>query len=612
MTLLLPLAVLLPALVIGAILLLHALRGHSRRVRVPALFLWTDLPPAASGLDRLRRPPFSLLLALQLLAAAALGLALMRPGRLLGHQPRQVALVLDASASMQAGDVANTRFAAARAEALRRLDRLDGSDRVILVRAGTTATLLAEGSPRAVRPALLAARPGSGTAALGDALALAETAIAVKPGRPGSVVVLTDGAFEPLAPVGALAAPVTFVPVAGAGGGNQAIASVAVKAQPSGQGREAYVELINSAAEPVRAPVEVLDAASGQPVAERQVALPARGSAGLVVALPDWLSRLAVRLGAGDSLALDDQAEAGAPGGSPRDVLLVSATPDALRRALEAIPTVRLRVVSPRGFDAAADSTDLTVLDGVLPDRLPPGPLLLVDPPAGNPLLAPAASAAPLTTIDQTSPLLQGVDVAALELDTSPGLAVPAWARAVVSSGQAGLLLDGRLDGRAIVVLAFDPAQDGRDKSLAFPLLISNAVSELLAGEEMAIAPGQPVTLPAPASGRALLIRPDGSREPLSASRSASGSALTITGTDQVGRYRLVDAADPSRVLGGFAVNLLDPVESDIQPRASLAPLAANLTAVHVKPVVAEWWWALAALGLVLLGLEWLVFARRA
>ena len=62
-----------------AIYVVHWLFGSRRRVRVPAIFLWAELPQAPTGRSRRRRPPFSLLLLLQLLAATLAALALARP-----------------------------------------------------------------------------------------------------------------------------------------------------------------------------------------------------------------------------------------------------------------------------------------------------------------------------------------------------------------------------------------------------------------------------------------------------------------------------------------------------------------------------------------------------
>src|SRR5437764_15227562 len=115
LTLLAPLA-LAALLVMPAIYLVHVLHGSRKRIHVPALFLWADLPRASAGKRRRRWPPLTLLLVLQLLAGMIAAFALARPA-LSSDPPRHLAVILDASASMQATDVAPTRFAAAKRRA---------------------------------------------------------------------------------------------------------------------------------------------------------------------------------------------------------------------------------------------------------------------------------------------------------------------------------------------------------------------------------------------------------------------------------------------------------------------------------------------------------------
>jgi hypothetical protein len=65
---------------------------------------------------------------------------------------------------------------------------------------------------------------------------------------------------------------------------------------------------------------------------------------------------------------------------------------------------------------------------------------------------------------------------------------VPGWANVVLGTVQGPLVLAGRLEGHPTVALTFDPTLSGLEKSLAYPLLISNATRYLLAPAE---APGE-------------------------------------------------------------------------------------------------------------------------
>lgn len=534
MSFLVPLA-LVALLVVPAIYLMHLLRGSRRRVRVPALFLWADLPRVPSGRTQRRWPPFSLLLLLQLVAGAVAAFALARPVSP-SDPPLHVALVLDASGSMLATDVSPSRFDVARARALERLGGLKSTDIVTVVRAGSEATLLASGPRDSVRSSLQSAQAGSGSAALRDALALASSQIQTTPDRRGEIVLITDLAFAPPEPVGVLAAPVEVVAVGG-GSENQAIAALQVRMDPSGRAQTAFVDVVNEAEHAVRVPMRMTG--DDAPLDQQDVDLPPRGHVRLSVPLPTDVRRIAVRLLGKDALPQDDTAEAIAPGGPPREVLLSGRAGPSLRRALESIPFVRLRVGEPTG------PTDLTVLEATLPPTLPPGPLLLVDPPANSARLL-GVGLGSGARVEPTHALLQGLDLGALQTENPSVGGVPGWAKVIFGTLQGPLIIEGRLDGRPTVALTFDPSVSGLDKSLAFPLLISNATSYLLAQAE------SPAVLQTPSFDRS---------------------------------------------------------ESDITPRQ--APTFASAAQTDPSAGYNERWPWLVAAVIVILSLEWLVFARR-
>src|SRR5919202_3406104 len=111
MIFLLPLG-LLALLTLPIILVLHLLRERRRRVAVPSLLHWLNVPRRREG-QRIRRLPLTLLLLLHLLIAGLLGLAIGRPqifGALSGGN-RQLIVVLDTSTSMAAREGTKTRFA---------------------------------------------------------------------------------------------------------------------------------------------------------------------------------------------------------------------------------------------------------------------------------------------------------------------------------------------------------------------------------------------------------------------------------------------------------------------------------------------------------------------
>ena len=153
MTFLLPLG-LLALLTIPVVLLLHLLRERRRRVAVPSLLHWQNLPRKHEG-ERIRRLPLTLLLLLHLLVATLIGLALGQPQLVgaLGGAARQMAIIIDTSTSMAARDGGSTRFTLARERARALLSGMGSGDRAILIAAGPTARVVASGSGRSSRAA---------------------------------------------------------------------------------------------------------------------------------------------------------------------------------------------------------------------------------------------------------------------------------------------------------------------------------------------------------------------------------------------------------------------------------------------------------------------------
>jgi Ca-activated chloride channel homolog len=592
--------------VVPAIYLIHLFRGSQKRVRVPATFLWSSLPKGLSSRNRRRLPPLRLLLLLQLLGAAALAFALGRPVSLVAAN-RHLAIVLDASGSMQAGDVGESRFATARARALERVGTLSDGDTATLVHAGIAAAVVESGEPGRVRRALGAAEPGAGSGALREAIAIASHQVATTPEKHGEILVVTDGAFPELESVGALNAPVEFLSVGG-GSGNQAIVGLEARPQPTGRSQEALVTLANYEDRAVRVPMRALG--DDLLLESREVDLPANGLARVTLTLPTETGRVTVQLAGRDALSLDDIAEVTTPSARPREVRLVSRFPAPLQHALQAISYVRLSVANP---DQPSDgaTVDLTVLDGVLPAPLPPGPLLIVNPPSGATALRVRGEVRDVQTtyFEPDHPLLLGVDAPSLQIGKAARMDPPTWARVVMGATRAPLVLDGQLEGRPVVVFAFDSLLSGLEKSLAFPLLTSNAVTYLVnGGLGPNVSPGETLTLPTPSGGSgALLVRPDGTLEELA----AGGGALRISHTNEVGRYSVLDSSG-GQVLRMFSVNLEDAAESDIRPRALDGLAATQTAATSATPQPGtEWWRLLVGAAVLLLSLEWLVFSRR-
>jgi hypothetical protein len=325
--------------------------------------------------------------------------------------------------------------------------------------------------------------------------------------------------------------------------------------------------------------------------------------------VPAGARRVAVRLAGGDSLAADDFAEVSVDIGFVRRVLLVTRRPEALERALRAIPDLKVDTVSPDRYDGSG--AEIVVLDGVVPQPLPTGQLIVVGPPSGQSLLPvrPEIQGVQFSDFDPRHPLLQAVDLSAVRLAKATPFQTPSWARVVAEAPGGPLILEGREEGRSVIGLGFEPSASGIDRMIAFPLLVANAIS-FLGGGDLApsLAPGRTVALPVPPGVSSVSLEtPDGEQRRLTPEQ----GSVRLEEIERPGRYALretgVGAGEP-RV---FAVNVADAAES------AIAPHPRQPVTVPPKPgddqivTPLEIWPFLVGGALLVLVFEWWRFGQR-
>ena len=212
-------------LALAAVLAFYLLKRQYEERTVPSTYLWRMAlrdESASRPLERLRR---SLLLILQLLAAALFALALMRPA-LPGHTAGEFVIVLDASASMQAADeTGRTRMEEARQRAEELVRGLNALDRVTVLRAGTNVDVLTSRADRQTAiAAIRAAQSGSGGARMEEALSLARAMAQEIEGL--GICVFSDASIAPVEGASLYAV--------GAAAENRALVSLAVEETASG------------------------------------------------------------------------------------------------------------------------------------------------------------------------------------------------------------------------------------------------------------------------------------------------------------------------------------------------------------------------------------------
>lgn len=635
MTFLAPLGLFL-ALSILVLIAFHLLKVQPASREVGSTYLWERLLPDVAAHQPWQKPRFPPLFFIQLAFLLALIFAVARPAILtLAGESASVVFVLDATASMSATDVQPSRFVQAREAARSAISSLsDGSKGTLMLVGAQASVVVAEASDRAeLLAALDRAQPTDAPNDLGEALRLAVTL--VKQGAEGNqarVEVFTDGAFDLPSDLAALDAPIVWHNV-GRDAPNRAITAFSARADPQNRRRQHVFLRVEETGLRARetglrveetgqrtqriAPDEreatvILDV-DGQTLESRPLAFDATGVAETVFeGIPDGARIIAARLGSPDALVADDQATLVLERPRETRVLLVSRGNVFLEKAVGLLPDVRLDRIAPRRFGAIVpEDYDVLIYDADVPDVVPSRPTLIVNP-ASSPFLPVEGQLRrpSVTSWDRDHPVLQHVDLSEVRLSRAPAIQAPGWARPIVESLDAPLVLAGEDGGQRVVVLGFDLHQSNLALTPSFPILIANTIGYLEPPgflSASAVGPGTEIVFTPALEARSVVVREPGGREAIIP---VDRRTVSYPETGRVGLYR-VQQRSGERVLveTAFAVNLLSAAESDLRPRP--LPSGQPAMAGAPRPTAREGWQWLLGIGLVVLVGEWLWYHRR-
>ncbi|HEY3247416.1 MAG TPA: VWA domain-containing protein [bacterium] len=561
------------------IVLLYMLRARRVDQEVSSVLLWRRARQDLAAQRPVRRLERNILLLLQLLAVALAAIALARPQVPVAGGGRATVLVLDTSASMQATDVAPSRFAAAVAAARDAASRAAGP--VMLIEAGSQPRVAVPfARADAVGSALAALRPTDGPARLQQAIALAlgqRTGAGVP-----RVLVFTDRAGP--------AFPDVLYHVLGASAANVAVAAVHTEA---GAGRtHVLIRLRRFAGTAGIVPLELR--LGGRVVLQRSVLLPADGSA-VVSATVDGSGVLEARVRVRDALELDNTAAA-VVGGPLARVLILGAPDRALAEALAVMP-VKVAAAEQATSEQLA-AADLVVLDRMPPVALPPGNFLLIGTlPTNLPVSADGTVRRPSVLRTAAShPVMRYVDLSGLQILQSANLQVRGGE--ILAEGEVPLIWAYDGNGIRVALTGFTLDQSDFALQVAFPIFLQNAVSWLV-GTDAVLTAGSPLIVPAGEQTSAILDGPGGQ-----ATLQAAGGRFVVPSLDRAGVYTLRTGTR----IRTFAV-VPPPEESDLAPIVA-SPGAIPGAAPSDARRVADLWPVLTAGLLLILVVEWILWLR--
>ncbi len=578
-------------LALAAVLAFYLLKRQYEERTVPSTYLWRMAlrdESASRPLERLRR---SLLLILQLLAAALFALALMRPA-LPGHTAGEFVIVLDASASMQAADeTGRTRMEEARQRAEELVRGLNALDRVTVLRAGTNVDVLTSRADRQTAiAAIRAAQSGSGGARMEEALSLARAMAQEIEGL--GICVFSDASIAPVEGASLYAV--------GAAAENRALVSLAVEETASGGRAVARVANYGAACE-----IQLEGYADGVLCDVRTAQAGAGETVSVSFDVPPGAQRVEARLANGGALALDDARWWRRAEDTRRTVVLAGEGNLFLEAALALradIDVVRASVEEAPAIEGA----QLYIFDGVLPQTLPQsGSLLCVNPPEGADILGISVAGAqtPQGAVHAGDRFSENLSLAGVALRTYRPLS---GGEAILLCGDDAIAAWAESGAQRAAVIGFDLSDSNLPVKYDFPVLMLQLLDALAPDASMGVADavvGEAVPVTASARAEAVsVITPAGE----SVSLAPPFPAAPFTGADEVGEYALVETLPEGEERAWFAV-YMPAAESDVR---AVAEDAAQAGGGAVRAAGREMtMWAVLLL-LAALMLEWWVSRR--
>lgn len=538
---------------------------------------------------------------------------------------RNIALVVDVSASMSATDIQTSRFEAMQKEASRIVSEMRRGERMLLVSAGSlirTEHRLTD-NQETLLAAIESLKPTDGSTQVPQAVELARRVLEGE-SRP-QIIVLSDGAF---AGAGELAEDVQMV-LFGEQANNVAITKLA--ARPDSVQLEQYkvfVEVTNHSDAEVVGELDVsLEGHDSQTVA---LHIPAGQSVPKVVSYSVSESGLlSARLriqGKGDDLAADNEAHVFIHSRQRPVVTLVAGAAQAevsgigTQQAESAIQQIRKILQSDPHIDVldiddattSVPSGAVTVWFGEVPDQLPTGPAMVFEPKGSCDLWDEAETpvsgqSAAVESASLDSPLLSGVDFSGAVVERAARLQFKIAAQTIVEAASGDSLYSTieRPEGR-VAILHVKLAPEDSDLTLRtdFPVLIANAVRWLTPAwqsHRTSTTTDEVVALDVPESKKSLKSKD---------AEVAIAAGQSIALLDRTGVWKMPTMKGEGQSDGQFLLpsNLTVPAESDLRIRdgatsAQLTPLEP----IDDQPL----WMLLVGAAIVLLFVEWCLYHRK-
>lgn len=601
---------------------LYILKLRRRVVAVPFSPLWESIlrdKDATSLFSKLKRL-LSLLLQLALLALLVLALGDPRAAESL-IKGRTVVVLIDASASMQATDVAPSRIEVARDEVKKIVRGLGGADRMLVAQMDAMVTPLGPmtGDTSALERELDAVRATDTRADFPRALRFASDVL--RGVDRGEIVVVSDGALgeasDASGPVHLGDAKLSYVKV-GAGSRNVGITQFSVRRYPLDKNRyEVMLELVNTGSAPEDVELQLLGDGALVDLTKLRLKpgerLP-RFYPQLSGASRTLEAKLALVGGGHDDLPADDHAYALLPERRRAKVLVVTPGNTYLEAALLLDEYLDVTDIPPAAYPAsiAKGGWDAVIFDGVTPAEMPRANALYLDPRGpGSPVKVAEELKSPgFDKIDRKHPAVRFLALDDVNVAAGHKL-VPQSGDKVLGASDGGaspLLVAGTRAGFRFIAMGFDVRDSDLPLRTAWPLFVVDCINWFTDEDAQYLSTfrtGDVWRIPVAAGvAQATVKLPDGTTQSVPVHE---GRAVMLG--EHAGFYELTSGDQTT----SFAASLLDASESSIAPQdaPTVDGKAASAPDGFRVGVRREIWIYLLLAAALLTAIEWATYHRR-
>ncbi|HEX7603758.1 MAG TPA: BatA and WFA domain-containing protein [Polyangiaceae bacterium] len=610
------------------LILFYILKVKRQRLRVPSVWLWNE-----ARRDLLAKHPFKrlipeLALLLQILALAALSIALARPalrgGRITGDH---VAIVIDTSASMgtlshPASGKATTRMQEAIEAADNVLSAMEPGADAILIEGAREAKVISplDRDLRRLKGSLSQVGVREVEGDLGPAVALAADRLRSLGGR-RRIIIITDGALANPDPL-AVAGMDTQLVTVGEAADNVGIVRIDVRAgvDPTSHKEQSqvFVMLQSFAATPKDVFVTLTVEGKTDPVASRRVLVPPKEKLPVVLTFEpspmDFGKGLQAELSPHDALTLDDTAFGRVPQG--RKMPVVHASPSEyswVARALDSDQDVDVQKLTLGQLgNVNVDPEALIIVEGGCPESVPGLDVLIIGPPIGTCLgvdVGAVVEQPQVTSWEAGDPRFRFLTFDGVHVAKATPLKAPGGSSALLRAGTTNLIADASIPGRMVTILGYDVGETDWPLKASFVLFMRNVVElarlHRSQGTTGPARTGDPLRIPVPKDVTSIKIDGPGVPE---RDLAAKGGFAILPSVDRAGVYH-ARWTMPRYGSAVIVANLTAEHESDIRARPVAIDANAGVTSsTKVADAHHEWalWAALVALALIAFDIFWL------